>query len=60
MEVFGFRRSVSPAEVRLEQGETIDFRLGSAAEVRDLCKKDGFLHYDSIKSVFLLTDSAEK
>lgn len=42
----------SREDVCILKEETIDFRLATLAEIRELARKGLFLHYDSIKQVF--------
>lgn len=51
-DVWLFRQDVDPESVILQPGETVDKRLASAEEIRELRKRDLFVPYDYLEELF--------
>ena len=52
VDVYRFMGDIREEDIRLQEEEVADYRLASKEEIAELAAEGGFLHYDSIKSVF--------
>lgn len=54
VDVYRFVKDFKESDVRLQEEETLGFKLATAGEIKELAGQGIFLHYDSIKQAFEL------
>ena len=52
VDIYRFDLDFTEEDVKIQEEETLGFRIATLAEIEDLAKQGIFLHYDSIKQVF--------
>lgn len=53
VDVYLFEKEFSEKDIHIQLSETTDFRIASPEEIRQIADQGIFLHYDSIKKIFL-------
>jgi len=53
VDVYRFEMDFDEKDIRLQTSETTDFRIASPEEIAELGKQGIFLHYDSIRHIFM-------
>ncbi len=53
VDVYRFELDFEESDLHLQEAETDGYRLATAAEIKDLADQGIFLHYESIKRVFI-------
>lgn len=53
VDVYRFTLDFAESDIVLQEGETDGYRLATLEEIQQIAKDGKFLHYDSIKEVFL-------
>lgn len=59
VDVYLFETPVNEAEVTLQEGETQNWMLATKEEIKYLGEKGIFMHYDSIKDIFGITEETK-
>ena len=54
VDIYRFVLDFDESDLKLQEEETLGYRLATAEEIRALAEQGIFLHYDSIKEVFVL------
>lgn len=54
VDVYRFVLDFEESDVKLQEAETLGFKLATAEEIRKLAEQGIFLHYDSIKQAFFV------
>ena len=54
VDIYRFVLDFDENDLKLQEEETLGYRLATAEEIRALAEQGIFLHYDSIKEVFVL------
>ena len=54
VDIYRFVMDFDESDLDLQEEETLGYKLATAEEIRELAKQGIFLHYDSIKDVFVL------
>lgn len=54
VDIYRFVLDFDESDLKLQEEETLGYRLATAEEIRALAEQGIFLHYDSIKDVFVL------
>lgn len=52
VDIYRFEMDFDEKDLKLQQAETLGYRIASHDEIKELAKQGIFLHYDSIKKVF--------
>lgn len=52
VDIYRFDLDFTEEDVKIQEEETLGFRIATLAEIEELAKQGIFLHYDSIKQVF--------
>ncbi len=52
VDIYRFEMDFEESDVHIQREETMEFRIASLEEIRELASQGIFLHYDSIKRVF--------
>ncbi len=64
VDVYRYVMDFTEEDIQLQEEETDGFKIASLEEIQELVKKDNFLHYASIESVFrgekLLNEETQK
>lgn len=53
VDIYRFDMDVQEQDVKMQQEEAMGFRFATLDEIKDLAEQGIFLHYDSIKQVFV-------
>ncbi len=53
VDVYRFVKDFEESDVKLQEAETLGFKLATAEEIGKLAQQGIFLHYDSIKQAFM-------
>lgn len=53
VDVYRFTLDFAESDIVLQEGETDGYQLATLEEIQQIAKDGKFLHYDSIKEVFL-------
>lgn len=54
VDIYRFVLDFEESDLKLQEEETLGYKLATAEEIRELAQQGIFLHYDSIKDVFVL------
>lgn len=54
VDIYRFVMDFDESDLALQEAETLGYKLATAEEIRALAEQGIFLHYDSIKDVFVL------
>ncbi len=54
VDIYRFVLDFDESDLKLQEAETLGYQLATAEEIRALAEQGIFLHYDSIKDVFVL------
>ncbi len=54
VDIYRFVLDFDERDLNLQEAETLGYKLATAEEIRQLAQQGIFLHYDSIKDVFVL------
>ena len=53
VDIYRFEMDFDEKDVKIQESEALDFKLASVEEIESLAREGIFLHYDSIKEVFI-------
>lgn len=53
VDVYRYYMDITEEDVKLQEGETAGFMFASLEEIQEFAKENMFLHYNSIKDIFL-------
>jgi len=54
VDIYRFELDFDESDLCLQEAETAGYKLATAEEIKELASQGIFLHYDSIKDVFVL------